>query len=177
MTVLNAARITACAASILVVLCYLGPRMYDLVATPHRLDRAVVSAHHYNPALREIVDHEQTTVAAFEPMDNAHTALKSVLVTDAVVATQLESLIGQVAKDLQGILDHAGTNVTALVAALNTLTAEINGLRAPADGATTALAGDRATLAAILDNARGTADSVHRARASAASAAADLGGK
>ncbi|MFD6160038.1 hypothetical protein ACFWF7_29785 [Nocardia sp. NPDC060256] len=177
MTVLNAARISVATASILVVLGYLGPRVYDLVATPYRLDRAVVSAHHYNPALHEIVDHEQATVAALEPLDNAHRALTSVLGVDAVVAAQLDSLIAQITNDLQGILEHAGTNVTVLVAALNTLTAEITGLRGPSDGATTALAGNRATLAAILDNARGTADSVHRARVAAASAAADLGGK
>ncbi|WP_405163021.1 hypothetical protein OG203_43325 [Nocardia sp. NBC_01499] len=177
MTVLNGARMAAVAALIPAVLCYFGPRMYDLVTTPHRLDRAVVSADKYNPALLQIVDHEQGTVAAFAPLGNANAALRSVLVTDAAVAAQLDALIGQIAKDLHGILEHAGTNVATLVVALNTLRAEIDGLRVPADGATTALTGDRTTLAAVLDDARGTAAAVHRARVSADSAADDLSGK
>jgi ABC-type transporter Mla subunit MlaD len=74
-------------------------------------------------------------------------------------------------------LDHAGANVTDLVASLDTLTAHINSLQPAADGATAAVAADRATLDAILTDARSTAEKVHSARLSAEESANDLSGK
>lgn len=176
-TAVRGARAATVAALIPAALFYLGPRMYDLVATPYRLDRAVVSAHNYNPALAEIVGHEQATVAAFDTLADASAALKSVLVTDTRVTSEIDSLIDRIAKDLQHILDRAGTNVAALIVALHTLTAGVDGLPAAADGATIALTDNRATLTAILDDARSTVAAVHRARVCAESAADDLSGR
>ncbi|MFI5782875.1 hypothetical protein [Nocardia sp. NPDC051570] len=171
------ARAAAAGVLIPVAVFYLGPRMYELVAMPYRLDRAVVSASHYNPALNEIVDNEKRTLTAFDALAEAEAALKSVLVTDATVAAELDELIGRITGDLQAVLDSAATNVSALITALRTLSASVGGLQNPARGATTALAADRATLAAVLDDVRRTAASVHSARVSAESAARDLDGQ
>ncbi|ELB87792.1 hypothetical protein R1X32_00445 (plasmid) [Rhodococcus opacus] len=156
---------------------YLYPRIYDLTATPYRLDQAVVSAGNYNPALNQIVEHEKVTLSAFDALDKMKASLASVLSTDETVTAELNTLIGQISGDVQATLDLAGANVTGLVASLDTLTAHINSLQPAAEGATTALAGDRATLDAILTDARSTAAKVHSARLSAESSADDLSGK
>ncbi|OUS86563.1 hypothetical protein [Rhodococcus sp. NCIMB 12038] len=156
---------------------YLGPRIYDLTATPYRLDQAVVSAGNYNPALDKIVEHEKVTLSAFASLEKMKTALASVLITDATVTTELNNLTGQISGDVQATLDRAGANVTDLVASLDTLTTHINSLQPPVDGATVALAANSATLGAILDDARSTAAKVHDARVSAEESASDLSGK
>ncbi|PBC44858.1 hypothetical protein CJ179_29240 [Rhodococcus sp. ACS1] len=156
---------------------YLYPRIHDLTATPYRLDQAVVSANNYNPALAELVEHEKVTLSAFAALDKMRAALASVQETDATVAAELNTLIGQISGDVQNTLDQAGTNVDDLVASLDTLTAQINTLQPPVDGATAALTGNRATLASILDDARSTAEEVHNARVSAEESANDLSGK
>ncbi|WP_241032168.1 hypothetical protein [Rhodococcus pseudokoreensis] len=156
---------------------YLGPRVYDLTATPYRLDQAVMSANNYNPALAELVEHEKVTLSAFAALDKMKAALASVQETDATVAAELNTLIGQISGDVQSTLDQAGANVDDLVVSLDALTAHINSLQPPVDGATTALAGNRATLASILDDARSTAEKVHSARVSAEESANDLSGK
>ncbi|ELB89141.1 hypothetical protein Rwratislav_31044 [Rhodococcus wratislaviensis IFP 2016] len=156
---------------------YLGPRIYNLTATPYRLDQAVVSAGNYNPALDKIVEHEKVTLSAFASLEKMKTALASVLITDATVTTELHTLTGQISGDVQATLDQAGANVTDLVASLDTLTTHINSLQPPVDGATAALAADSATLRVILDDARSTAAKVHDARVSAEESANDLSGK
>ncbi|CAG7631739.1 hypothetical protein SIM91_42880 [Rhodococcus opacus] len=156
---------------------YLYPRIYDLTATPYRLDQAVVSAGNYNPALDQIVEHEKVTLAAFDSLAKMKASLASVLSTDAAVAAELNTLTGQISGDVQATLNQAGANVTDLVASLDTLTAHINSLQPAADGATDAVAGNRATLDAILDDARSTAAKVHSARLSAEESANDLSGK
>ncbi|RZL77079.1 MAG: hypothetical protein EOP32_26390 [Rhodococcus sp. (in: high G+C Gram-positive bacteria)] len=156
---------------------YLYPRIYDLTATPYRLDQAVVSAGNYNPALDQIVEHEKVTLAGFDSLEKMKTSLASVLSTDATVTAELNTLVGQISGDVQATLDQAGANVTDLVASLDTLTTHINSLQPAADGATAAVAADRATLGAILTDARSTAAKVHSARLSAEESANDLSGK
>ncbi|MFC9549918.1 hypothetical protein ACFTWF_03620 [Rhodococcus sp. NPDC056960] len=174
---MNIARGLLVAALIPVGAFYLYPRIYDLTATPYRLDQAVVSAGNYNPALDQIVEHEKVTLAAFDSLAKMKTSLANVLSTDAAVTAELNTLTGQISGDVQATLDQAGANVTDLVASLDTLTAHINSLQPAADGATAAVAADRATLDAILVDARSTAEKVHSARVSAESSANDLSGK
>lgn len=174
---MNIARGLLVAALIPIGALYLYPRIYDLTATPYRLDQAVVSAGNYNPALDQIVEHEKVTLAAFDSLEKMKTSLASVLSTDATVTAELNTLTGQISGDVQATLNQAGANVTDLVASLDTLTAHINSLQPAADGATTAVAGNRATLDAILDDARSTAEKVHSARLSAEESANDLSGK
>ncbi|AHK30765.1 hypothetical protein Pd630_LPD03552 [Rhodococcus opacus PD630] len=176
-TTTNVARVLMVLALIPVGALYLYPRIYDLTATPYRLDQAVVSAGNYNPALDQIVEHEKVTLAAFDALEKMKASLASVLSTDAAVTAELNTLTGQITGDVQKTLDLAGANVTDLVASLDTLTAHISSLQAPVDGATAAVAGDRATLDAILADARSTAAKVHSARLSAEESANDLSGK
>lgn len=176
-TTTNVARVLLVLALIPVGALYLYPRIYDLTATPYRLDQAVVSAGNYNPALDQIVEHEKVTLAAFDALEKMKASLASVLSTDAAVTAELNTLTGQITGDVQKTLDLAGANVTDLVASLDTLTAHISSLQAPVDGATAAVAGDRATLDAILTDARSTAEKVHRTRLSAEESANDLSGK
>ncbi|MFC0454074.1 hypothetical protein [Rhodococcus jostii] len=176
-TRMNVARVLVVLALIPVGALYLYPRIYDLTATPYRLDQAVVSAGNYNPALDQIVEHEKVTLAAFDALDKMKSSLASVLSTDAAVTTELNTLTGQIAGDVQKTLDLAGANVSDLVASLDTLTAHIGSLQQPVDGATAAVAADRATLDAILTDARSTAAKVHSARLSAEESANDLSGK
>ncbi|WP_373560207.1 hypothetical protein [Rhodococcus sp. ACS1] len=176
-TTTNVARVLLVLALIPVGALYLYPRIYDLTATPYRLDQAVVSAGNYNPALDQIVEHEKVTLAAFDALDKMKASLASVLSTDAAVTAELNTLTGQITGDVQKTLDLAGANVTDLVASLDTLTEHISSLQSPVDGATAAVAGDRATLDAILTDARSTAAKVHRTRLSAEESANDLSGK
>lgn len=156
---------------------YLYPRIYELTATPYRLDQAVVSASNYNPALDQIVGHEKVTLAAFDSLEKMHASLAHVLSTDATVTTELHTLTEQISGDVQATLDQAGTNVTDLVASLDTLTAHINSLQPAAEGAAAAVAADRATLQAVLADARSTAAKVHSARLSAEESANYLSGQ
>ena len=156
---------------------YLGPRVYNLTATPYRLDQAVVSANNYNPALTELVEHENVTLSAFAALDKMDAALASVHTTDAAVDAELRTLVDQINGDLHATLDAAGTNVTELVSSLDTLTTRVNSLQPPIDGATGALAGNTAAMDAILADARATAQKVHSARLSAEESANDLSGK
>ncbi|MCZ4587566.1 hypothetical protein O4328_28425 [Rhodococcus opacus] len=173
----NIARAVVVAALIPLGAFYLAPRVYNLTATPYRLDQAVVSANNYNPALTELVEHEQVTLSAFTALDKMEAALASVHATDAAVDAELTTLTGQITGDLQATLNLAGTNVTELVTSLDTLTAHVNSLQPPVDGATTALDGNTAAMDAILADARATADKVHSARLSAEESANDLSGK
>ncbi|AWK76167.1 hypothetical protein CBI38_32180 (plasmid) [Rhodococcus oxybenzonivorans] len=176
-TTINIARGLLMLALIPIGALYLYPRIYDLTATPYRLDQAVVSAGNYNPALDHIVEHEKVTLAAFDSLEKMKTSLASVLSTDATVTAELNTLTGQISGDVQATLNQAGANVTDLVASLDTLTTHINSLQPAADGATAAVTGNRATLDAILDDARSTATKVHSARLSAEESANDLSGK
>ncbi|MFE5709162.1 hypothetical protein [Rhodococcus koreensis] len=176
-TKMNIARGLVVLALIPIGALYLYPRIYDLTATPYRLDQAVVSAGNYNPALDQIVEHEKVTLAAFDSLEKMKASLASVLSTDATVTAELNTLTGQISGDVQATLNQAGANVTDLVASLDTLTAHINSLQPAADGATAAVAGNRDTLDAILDDARSTAEKVHSARLSAEESANDLSGK
>lgn len=156
---------------------YLVPRLYNLTATPSRLDQAVVSANNYNPALSDLVAYEKQTLAVFTALEKMETALASVHTTDAAVSDELDALIGQINGDLHRTLDLAGANVTNLVSSLDALTTHVNSLQAPIDIATGALDANTATMQAVLDDARATAHHVHRARLSAEESANDLSGR
>lgn len=173
----NIARTVVVAALIPIGAFYLAPRVYNLTATPYRLDQAVVSANDYNPALTELVEHEQVTLSAFAALDKMEAALASVQATDAAVSAELTTLTGQITGDLQTTLNLAGANVDDLVASLDTLTAHVDSLQSPIDGATAALDGNTTAMDAILADARSTADKVHSARLSAEESANDLSGK
>lgn len=156
---------------------YLLPRIYNLVATPYRLDKAVVYADSYNPGLHEVVAHEYVTLAAFDALDQIKVSLADVRATDATVAAELEKLVAQISTDLQSTLNSANGNVGAMLASLDRLTADLNGLHAPVNGATGALTDARASLQRILDEARATAAQVHQASQSAQGSASNVSGK
>lgn len=170
-------QIVVIAALIPVGALYLYPRVYDLVATPYRLDGAVVYADRYNPALNKIVAEEQVTLREFGALDQMSAAVARVRAVDAQVATELTTLIGQIRGDLQATLNAANANVQNLLGSLNALDARLRGLNAPVDAATGAVAGDRATLAAILVDARSTAAQVHAARVEADNSARNVSGR
>ena len=156
---------------------YLGPRIYDLTATPYRLHRAIESADHYNAGLARIVDSERVTLSALVVVEKMRESLARVLAMSRTVSTELDTLVGQISGDLQATLDHTGVNVSELVASLEALTARVNALQGPANGAATALSDNREVMAAILDDVRATAAEVHDTRVSAESAAGDLSGR
>lgn len=170
-------RVVVLVVGLLLVAFYLAPRIYNLVATPYRLDAAVVSAGRYNPALDHIVDHEKVTLAAFDALDSLNKSLADVQATDASVDSELRTLIGQINTDLIPTLHSARGDVADLVTSLNGLTGRIATLEAPVAGASRAVTADRATLAGILDDARSTAAKVHQARLSAETGAGDLSGQ
>ncbi len=156
---------------------YLGPRIYDLTATPDRLHQAIEAADGYNPALDRVVEHERVTVAAFAVLDNVRKCVADVLAMSETVSVELDKLVNQISGDLQATLDHTGVDVSNLVSSLDALAARVSGLRAPANGAATALADSRETMAAVLEDVRTTASHVRSTRVSAESAANDLSGK
>lgn len=159
-----------------IVALYLFPRIYDLVATPFRLDSAVSSADKYNPALDRIVGHERTTLTAFTALDGLNQSLDSVLVTDRAVNEQLHKLVGQIDQDLTPALRSAHSDVDDFVVSLDSLTHAIKTLQQPVDDAATAVQADRATLQKILDDTAATAAKVHEAALSAKSGADSLSG-
>jgi hypothetical protein len=164
-------------AIIVVGIFYLFPRIFNLVATPYRLDNAVTYANRYNPRLFGVARVEAgETLPAFTALDQMDAAIKRVEGVDAHSAQQLSTLTGQIRGDLQPILNSAGSNVHALNASLNSLAGQINTLNPPAAGAANAVIADRATLAAILQNARATAAQVHKAREEAGSSAGNVSG-
>jgi hypothetical protein len=175
-TVTKVARFVLVLALIPVAGLYLLPRVVNLVATPYRLDSAVVYADRYNPALNRIVEHEAVTLAAFDALDRMDAALAEVRATDARVSGELTTLIGQITGDLQATLDSAGGNVTGLVGSLDSLTGRLRALNAPVYAAGAAVAADRAALARILAEARATARKVHSARMSADRSASNVSG-
>lgn len=156
---------------------YLAPRVWNLTATPYRLDKAVEHADNYNPALHRVVEHEKVTLTAFDALDSMKESLNDVLEVDAFVAKELDVLIAQIGEDLHQTLDTAKVSVGDLVVSLNTLSGRIESLQKPSDGAEAALTANRVELQDILDDAASTAALVHDARNSAESSADDLSGK
>lgn len=151
------ARLLVIAALVPVAVLYLLPRITNLVATPYRLDQAVVYADSYNPGLHRVVDHEEVTLAAFAALDRVKVALADVRGTDASVAAQLRILVGQISAGLQSTLDSADGNVGGLLASLDRLTKHLRALHAPVNGASSSVRQDRAALQQILDEASATA--------------------
>jgi hypothetical protein len=156
---------------------YLGPRLYDLTATPGRLQQSVEAADRYNPALARLVEHERVTVSAFAALHQIRQCLTDVLGMGEAVSAELGTLVETISVDLQEILNHTGVNIDDLVGSLDSLSTRVGALRAPANGAATALSENRATMAAVLDDVRSTAARVHDTRLSVESAAADLSGR
>ena len=108
---LHAGRALVAVVVVAVLALYLGPRIWNLTATPYRLDQAVVHADNYNPALHKIVEHEKVTLTAFTALESMRSSLDDVQKTDATVAAQLRKLIHQISVDLNTILDRAEGSV------------------------------------------------------------------
>ncbi|MBF6422779.1 hypothetical protein IU436_29720 [Nocardia farcinica] len=162
---------------LIVVAAYFAPRLYNLIATPYRLDQTIVSADNYNPALDTIISHEKVTMTAFDSLGEMKQAIASVQVTDARVHAELTTLTRQISDDVRVTLARANTNLGALIGELDGLTGRIDSLSGTVDGTAISLSRNRARLAAILDETRETAAKVHQTRQSADSAAADLSGQ
>jgi hypothetical protein len=161
-----------------VAIFYLIPRVYNLVATPSRLDKAVTYASLSNQRLMKVAEEEKTvTLPAFTALDQMNAAVTRVECIDAHSAQQLAKLIGQISGDLHAILSSADANVRGLVSSLTALGAQLNALNAPSSDAAGATTADRATLAAILANARATAAQVHEARREADTSSHHVSGK
>ncbi|WP_232016938.1 hypothetical protein [Gordonia insulae] len=155
----------------------MGPRLFNLTATPYRLDQTIVSADNYNPALDTIIGHEKTTLAAFDALDEMQKAIDSVQVTDTRVDAELTTLTRQISDDIRATLARANVNLGGLIGELDGLTTRIDTLSGTVDGTANSLNDNRTRLAAILDDARATAAKVHKTRQSADSAADDLSGQ
>jgi methyl-accepting chemotaxis protein len=155
---------------------YLVPRVVDLVATPYRLVDSTDHAASYNDGLGTIVKHERDTLAALDAIDRIDGSLDDVRITDADVATELDTLVAQIRADLQPVLDDADANVSALSAALRALDTSIEGLNSPVGSADLALRANRATLQQLLAQARRTAAEVRAASESAEGSADNMDG-
>ncbi|AEF40624.1 hypothetical protein [Hoyosella subflava] len=156
---------------------YLGPRIYDLTATPTRMHQAIEAADRYNHTLDRLTDHELVTLSAFAALDKLRQGLADVLAMEEAVSAELTALIGEISGDLQVTLDRTGADVSTLVGSLDVLADRVGALRAPVNGGSTALSDSREAMAAILDDVRATAAHVRDTRISAESAANDLSGK
>ena len=164
-------------AVVIVAAIYVAPRIYNLVATPYRLDQTIVSANNYNPALDTIISHEKVTMEAFDSLAQMKKAIASVQVTDARVHDELTTLTYQISEDIKVTLARANVNLGALIGELDGLTGRIDSLSGTVDGTSESLGRNRARLAEILDDARQTAAKVHKTRQSADAAAGDLSGQ
>ena len=156
---------------------YLAPRIYNLIATPYRLDQTIVSADNYNPALDTIISHEKVTMKAFDSLEQMKKAIASVQVTDERVHDELTTLTDQISEDIKVTLARANVNLGGLIGELDGLTGRIDSLSGTVDGTSDSLSRNRTRLAAILDDARETAAKVHKTRQSADAAAGDLSGQ
>ncbi|WP_231912331.1 hypothetical protein [Rhodococcus sp. EPR-157] len=170
-------RVVLIVTALLLLVFYLGPRIYGLVVTPSRLDQAVESAGNYNPALDEIVAQEKRTSAALGSLGSMNAALESVLATDSAVSGELGALTAQINDDISATLGSADQNVGELVSSLDSLTTTVRGLNDPVDRADGALSSNIDSMTAILDTVRITAADVHSARLSAEESANDLSGQ
>lgn len=164
-------------AAVIFAAVYLAPRIYNLVATPYRLDHTIVSADNYNPALDTIISHEKVTMKAFDSLDQMKEAIADVQVTDERVHDELNTLTDQISDDVTATLARANVNLGALIGELDGLTGRIDSLSGTVDGTSDSLSRNRTRLAAILDDARRTAAKVHKTRQSADAAANDLSGR
>ncbi|WP_354562576.1 MULTISPECIES: hypothetical protein [Gordonia] len=156
---------------------YLAPRIYDLVATPYRLDQTIVSADNYNPALDTIIAHERVTIRAFDSLSQMKRAIANVIDTDARVHDELTLLSDQISDDIRVTLSRANVSLSMLIGELDSLTGRIDSLSVTLDGTSDSLGHNRSRLAAILDDTRETAAKIHDTRMSADAAADDLSGR
>ncbi|UGT67749.1 hypothetical protein LTT66_31900 [Nocardia gipuzkoensis] len=164
-------------AAVLLTVFYLAPRVNNLIAMPSRLDRAVVSANNYNPALAQIAAHEKETVEAFGALDRMTRSIDDVKQSDASVAKELETLVNQLRTDIRGALEKSAGEVDSLVGSLNELADQVDSLRSPVAGASEGVAKSSAMLGAVLADVQRTAAHVHATSASAGATANDLSGR
>jgi ABC-type transporter Mla subunit MlaD len=96
--------------------------------------------------------------------------------TDADVAEQLQTLVGQIRTQVQPVLNQTNGQVDDLLGALDDLRAQLTSLTDPVADIRRTVAGDREELARILTRAQHIAADVRRARESARSAAENVAG-
>ncbi|MFI6953397.1 hypothetical protein ACIBJI_07965 [Nocardia sp. NPDC050408] len=174
---LIALRASVALAAVLLTAFYLAPRVINLIAMPSRLDRAVVSADNYNPALTRVVEHEKVTVDAFGALDRMSKSVADVKQSDASVAKELETLVGQLRTEIRAALQNSAGEVDSLVGSLNELADRVDSLSAPVADAYGGVAKNSATLGAVLTDVQHTAARVHATSMSAGAAANDLSGR
>jgi hypothetical protein len=174
------ARVLAARAVVVLLLVALGfylvPRAIALVEIPTASKEALDHGRAYNPRILVIVEHERNTLAALAALDRIDAALVRVRRTDAEVAEQLRTLVGQIRTQVQPVLNRTNDQVQGLLGSLDDLQAQLSSLTDPVAGIRHTVAGDREKLDRILARAYDIADVVGRARASAVSAADNVTG-
>jgi hypothetical protein len=155
---------------------YLAPRAVALVRTPTNLNESLEHGRAYNPRIVVIADHERNTLAALAALDRMDAALARVRRTDAEVADQLRTLVGQIRIQVQPVLNRTNAQVCDLLGSLDDLEGQLNSLTDPVHRIGGTVIGDREELGRILARAHLIAGEVHRARESARSGADNVAG-
>lgn len=155
---------------------YLVPRAIALVEVPTVFNESLAHGRAYNPRIPVIVEHQRNTLAALAVLDQIDAALARVRRTDADVAEQLQTLVGQIRTQVQPVLNQTNGQVDDLLGALDDLRAQLTSLNDPVADIRHTVAGDREELARILTRAQHIADDVRRARESARSGADNVAG-
>jgi|SRR5581483_4593957 len=83
---------------------YLVPRAIALVEIPTEFNESLDHGRSYTPRIPVIVGHERDTLAALAALDQIDAALARVRRTDADVAEQLRTLVGQIRTQVQPVL-------------------------------------------------------------------------
>ncbi len=174
------ARVLAARALLILLLVPLGfyviPRAIALVQIPTKFDESLDHGRVYNPRIVMIVEHEWNTLTALAALDRIDAALGRVRRTDAEVAAQLRTLVGQIRTGVQPVLNRTNTRVNDLLGSLDDLEAELSGLDDPVQDIRHTVTEDREKLDRILVRARQIAHEVDRASESARSAADNVAG-
>lgn len=155
---------------------YVVPRAIALVRIPTVFDQSLANGRAYNPRIVVIVEHERNTVAALDALDRIDAALARVRRTDAEVAEQVRTLVGQIRTGVQPVLDRTNGEVVDLLGSLDDLESQLRRLGDPVTDIRHTVAEDRRELTRILTLTQGIADQVRGARESAASAADNVAG-
>ena len=155
---------------------YLVPRAIALVEIPTAFNESLAHGRAYNPRIPVIVEHQRNTLAALAALDRIDAALARVRRTDADVAGQLQTLVGQIRTQVQPVLNQTNGQVDGLLVSLDDLEAQLTSLTDPVRSIRHTVSGDREKLDRILTRAQHIADDVRRARESARSGADNVAG-
>jgi len=155
---------------------YVIPRAIALVELPTAFEESLDNGRTYNSRILVIIEHERNTVAALSALDRIDADLARVRRTNADLAEQLRTLIGQIRTQVQPVLNRTNAQVEDLLRALDDLRAQLSSLADRVAGLGHTIAGDREKLERILTRAQHIAEQVRRARESAGSAADNVDG-